>query len=815
MKNRLFEFLGLLAFLNLFCFNLTLAKEFNFQVSEIQISENGNRFIGNKRGLISTNDGTKIFADSFDYDNLQNILTLNGNVEINDRKNDLIINAPTILYKKNEEKIITNGITKALISSKYTFNSEDIIFDRKEMILESQKKSFIVDNLNNTYEIEEFKYLLNEELLKAKNIILENRIAKNKDNSDKFIINSGFFDLKNQKYITKDIAVKFHKNIFNRSDNDPRIYASSATKDENLIYFDNIIFTSCKENDNCPPWSLKAKKVTHDKNKKQLIYDNAVLQIYDFPVLYFPKFFHPDPTVKRQSGFLKPLLNKSNILGSSFQIPYYSVISDDKDLTFKPTLFNQNLIMLQNEFRFKGQNSSFITDFGLTRGYKSSSVSDAKKNINHLFAKLNLDLNLEKYFNSDLSMKIEKTNNDSYLKVFEGNLANTSILPSSAETLESEIKLDLLSDSYSLTTGANLYEKLQYERNDRYQYILPYYEFSKNFFENSKLGYVDFKSTGDNTLQNTNNLKSKIVNDISYRSYDIFSNFGVVNNFSLHLKNLNTIAKNDDRYISKPQTKIMSLAEFSASYPLIKSNENYNNNLTPKISLRSNPGKMINYSTEIKKINYNNIFDINRLSLDDTFESGNSLTAGIDFKRQDISNINRYFEFKIASVIRNSEENDIPSSSTLNKENSNFFGSMNLNLDNFIGLKYDFSINNNLDSLDYNSLEVSLNKNKFFITSNYLEENGSIGTEHVMENSIGYTLDENNLIKYSTRRNKKIDLTEYYNFIYQYKNDCLTAGIEYKKTFYNDRDLKPNEDLMFSITLFPLTTIEQKFGQNF
>ena len=241
MKNRIFKFLGLLAFLNIFFFNLTLAKEFSFQVSEIQISENGNQFIGNKRGLISTNDGTKIFADSFEYDNFKNILTLNGNVEIKDKKNDLIINAPTILYKKNEEKIITNGITKAIISSKYIFNSEDIIFDRKEIMLESQKKSFIVDNLNNSYEVEEFKYFLNEELLKAKNIILENKIRKNDDNSDKFIINSGFFDLKNQKYITKDIAVKFHKNIFNRSDNDPRIYASSATKDENLIYFDKII----------------------------------------------------------------------------------------------------------------------------------------------------------------------------------------------------------------------------------------------------------------------------------------------------------------------------------------------------------------------------------------------------------------------------------------------------------------------------------------------------------------------------------------------------------------------------------------------
>ena len=62
---------------------------------------------------------------------------------------------------------------------------------------------------------------------------------------------------------------------------------------------------------------LKAKKIKHDKNKKQLIYENAILKIYDIPVFYFPKFFHPDPTVKRQSGFLKPQLNNSNILGSS------------------------------------------------------------------------------------------------------------------------------------------------------------------------------------------------------------------------------------------------------------------------------------------------------------------------------------------------------------------------------------------------------------------------------------------------------------------------------------------------------------------
>ena len=54
------------------------------------------------------------------------------------------------------------------------------------------------------------------------------------------------------------------------------------------------------------PWSIEAKEIKHDKNKKQLIYDNALLKVYNIPVLYFPKFFHPDPSVKRQSG-LKPI----------------------------------------------------------------------------------------------------------------------------------------------------------------------------------------------------------------------------------------------------------------------------------------------------------------------------------------------------------------------------------------------------------------------------------------------------------------------------------------------------------------------------
>ena len=61
-------------------------------------------------------------------------------------------------------------------------------------------------------------------------------------------------------------------------------------------------------------------------------------------------------------------------------------------------------------------------------------------------------------------------------------------------------------------------------------------------------------------------------------------------------------------------------------------------------------------------------------------------------------------------------------------------------------------------------------------------------------NKTSYSLDESKSLNFSTRKNLKTDLTEFYNLMYQYKNDCL-ADIEYNKEYYNDRDIKPSESV--------------------
>ena len=80
----------ILIFLALFNFSLIekaySAEQFNFNVTEIEILEDGNLFKGIKRGTISSDAGIIINADYFEYNKLLNQLKAQGNVKIIDTK---------------------------------------------------------------------------------------------------------------------------------------------------------------------------------------------------------------------------------------------------------------------------------------------------------------------------------------------------------------------------------------------------------------------------------------------------------------------------------------------------------------------------------------------------------------------------------------------------------------------------------------------------------------------------------------------------------------------------------------------------------
>ena len=791
--------------------------QFNFDVTEAEILDDGNIFKGTKGGTATSADGLTITADNFEYNKVLNILNAFGKVQIKDTPNDQIILSDKIIYIRNEEKIITKGETKAIIDSNYNFLSSDVIFQRGKMILSSENKSTLTDKNLNLYEFKNFEYLIDKKILKANNLRITTNYSKSEDQKDIYEFESGFFNLGNDNFIAKDTKIKIKKNIFDNTDNDPRIQGVSSKKEGDITIINKATFTSCKirEDDDCPPWSINAQKITHDNKKKQLIYKNALLKIYDIPVLYFPKFFHPDPSVKRQSGLLQPRLNNSETLGSSLLLPYFHVLSDSKDITFKPTIFDSDIYMFQNEYRAEKKDSSFIIDLGHTAGYQSSK-DNKKKSIAHIFSNFKLDLGLDKFNESKLEVSLEKVTNDTYLKVFESSLIDIDkkIKPSSQSQLASNLKLDLSHNKFNFETGMSSYETLGGLNSDKYQYILPYYELDIPQLKINEYGKYSFSSRGSNNLKNTNNLSSSITNNLNFITKNFISFNGIINKFGIYFKNTNKVGKKVSTLKNNPQINLMNILNFESSYPLIKIDDDYYNSFTPKLSFRINPTDMKNYKNEDRKINTSNIFSINRLGLDDTFEEGQSLTLGFDFKKESLNDINKFFKFKIASVLRDTDEELIPSNSTLGQKSSNIFGASNFNFSKYFNLDYNFALDNDTETFEYNSVGLNFNYERISSNFDFIEENGKMGDSNALENTTKIDFNDNNYLTFKTRRNRKINLTEFYDLVYEYKNDCLTAGIKYKKTYYQDRDYKPKEDLLFTITLYPLTQYEQKVDDN-
>ena len=872
MKNKYFNIISVLL-INFFLMSYSYSSDqFSFDVTNIEILENGNIFKGSNKGIIKSDDGVIITADSFEYNKILNILTArgnveiedtiqnysifsesivykkneeiiiskgnskaqynngreikadnfeyfklsnilnaNGNVEIKDINQDIIIYAQDIFYEINKDKLFTKGLTNSKIQSKYSFQSKNVKFLLEKNEISSKEKTTIKDiNNNQLLSLSSFLYLIKEELVKGNNITFVSNFGL--PESDKAFFSNAIIDLKNQNFISKDPSIDLNNNAFGNPENNPRLKGVSAKKNDNLITIKKGIFTSCNSDKKCPPWSLQANKIKHDSNKKQLIYENAILKVYDLPILYFPKFFHPDPSVIRQTGFLKPQLNNSNILGNSLTLPYYYVSAINKDLTITPTIFDSNTQMLQTEFRIVEENSSLITDLGFTKGYKSKFLNKTK-NINHIFGEYNKNLNLENFNSSSLSLNFEKISNDTYLKVFENNIISNRLKPKNSDKLKNELEVNLDHNKFDFNIGIQAFEDLQKKNSDRYQYVFPYYNYSSILSDNFLNGSLSFNSNGTNDLKETNNLRSKVINDLSFRSYNFITNHGIKNNINFNLKNLNSVGKNDDEYKSSPQLELMGDVEFQSNIPLIKRTVKYNNYLTPKFSLRYSPNDMKSYTDSERFINTDNIFSNNRIGADDTLEAGESLTIGLNYKKEKIMNINRYFEIKLATVFRKNEENFIPKTTTLNKKNSNIFGSISNNLNENIILDYNFAINNDYNTFEYNNLSASFNINNFFTKLSFIEESGEMGSSNSLENIFEYNVDKNNFISFKTRRNRKINLTEYYDLVYEYKIDCLTAGIKYNKTYYEDRDLKPSENIYFTITLFPLTSFQQNLSQ--
>ena len=791
MKNKLIILLSLL-------FNTVLFAENIFIESKnISIDKNKELSIFKNEVFIRTEENNTIKSEYAEYDKTKGFIKVEKNVIAKDKQNN-IIETQYAEYDEIKKIFKSIGPTKVITTEKYIIEGTNIVFDNNKNHISSNEKTIITDQDNNKIYLDNFSYLTKNNIFKSIGFIQIEDV-----NNNKYEFSQIYIDTKKKEILGTDSKSYMNDNSLKfNEDNKPRIFANSVKINNEKSLFNKSVFTLCgyRENDKCPPWSIQASKMLHDNKKKTIFYNNAVIKIYDIPVFYIPRLSHPDPSVDRRSGFLPPTLSSSKNLGSGLTVPYFWAVNDDKNLTFTNKLYSTEHPLVLGEYHQAFKNSNLLTDFGYTKGFKNENLKKKLGDKSHFFTKYVRNFNTKNNSENSLNITAQNVSNDKYLKLYK---IESNLVDYNTSTLENSIDFTQESNDIFFGFNTSVYETLKDSYVDKYEYIYPEITLNKNLLNSGKIGSIDLQTNYKTHKYDTNKLSNFFVNDFDWKFRDINFKSGLKGKILGNVRNINYETKNIDLYKNDTTSEAYGALGYLSELNLQKNNKGANHLLKPKLLLRYSPGSM-RQETSGSRLNPINAFNLKRLDNINNYETGLTSTVGFDYK---IKKQNNEFDFSVAQIINEKENKKMASKTSLDEKLSDLVGSASYDVNQKVSLNYNFAIDQNYNDFNYNEVGTTLNFNPIKIDFNYLQENEHIGNQEYFKTKIDVAKNKDGILSFETKRNLVTNSAEFYNLSYEYLNDCLRAGLVYRREFYNDSEIEPENSLMFKITLTPFGNI--------
>ena len=450
MNNKIF-IIVIIFFQFLFIIKI-FSKEIQFNANEIEVINNGNETIAKNGAAYVEKDKISVKGSIIRYIKDESFLIVNEGV-IKKIDNNLEITSEVIEYRIDQSNLyLKDNVQITDISNNLKINTNEINYNLVEQKIESSTNSELKDNLGNIYQASEFEYNIEDKVIKLKDLkVLD--VEKNT-----FKIEIAFLDLEKKELIAKDVGLNFK--ISENSENEPRLKGRSLISNDENTTVKKGTFTFCKKREKCPPWEMSAEEIRHDKKKKTIYYKNASLKIYDKKIFYFPKFFHPDPTVDRQSGFLTPRIQDNSTTGLSFNLPYFIALAENKDITLSPRFFAGDKLLIQSEFRQKNKDSDHVIDL-------SQYISSGENTKGHVFYNLDKNFKNDNFDEIEFNIQLEQVSDETYLKAYKIE----SPIINNTSNLTNTVGINLINENVSLNTNLDIYEDLSKQDSDKYEYV--------------------------------------------------------------------------------------------------------------------------------------------------------------------------------------------------------------------------------------------------------------------------------------------------------------------------------------------------------
>ena len=531
-------------------------------------------------------------------------------------------------------------------------------------------------------------------------------------------------------------------------------YANDDKEMENAVYSPCDV---CTGKD--PLWQLKAKKIKHDAKNKNVYYDHAFLELKGVPVFYTPFLSHPDPTVKRRSGFLIPNIASSSYLGAAVQPKYFWNISDHEDLLLDPIFSTDKGLIFSgkyNKYTYRGDltaEGSFMRD------------DDKDETRGNIFAKGRYEVN--DYWVADMDVNYASDRN--YLK-------DMSLDKQDDAWLTSSLKMQGFDNRNYASIESYYYQLLSY---DMKEYDEPVVLPLMNYENISDVGpYGAYTKTNLNFAsiyreEETHTQRFSMINSwvLPYTS-PYGEKYRMVASVKSDLYYVDNYLNPEGEEFTGGVARIFPQLGLEWKLPFIRASETSRQILEPTVVAVLAPNdsnmtdKIPNEDSQDFELDDSNVLDIDRYAGYDRNDTGSRVSYGFNWSSYgDITGRTSAFLAQSYYFDKNETLNNVSSKDLNEKEGhlSDYVGRVYARPNDYFDLNYRFRVDKDDFELTYSELSTSIGPQilNAYISYIYLQDNSNSSLIENSERKELYTALRSKLTKnWSVSIYNRQDLTD-------------------------------------------------------
>ncbi len=573
------------------------------------------------------------------------------------------------------------------------------------------------------------------------------------------------------------------------------------------------VYSPCKicEGQKRPPvWQIKAAKVIHKEDEKTIVYKNAVLEVFGLPIAYLPYLSHPDPTVKRRSGFLVPEVGSSSFLGAKVQIPYYFALAPNRDITFAPLFTTKEGVAFFGEYRQRTRSGQYALSGSVTRVDERDDFNEKTgRRIfrGHIFGNGRFRISDNTRWGFDAAW----TGDDTYLRRYG---------VSEAETLTSRLFVEHFAGRSYGAISAYAFQGLRIEDvAGQTPFVLPMAEYSYV----GKPGWLGGRfgmDAGLVVLQRTAGADTRRASlDVNWQM-PMVSRFGALTRITARIAG--DLYYTDGVYrpsdlITPPSVtrtnvtgRLVPQLVIDSRLPLIRRGPHITQIIEPIVSIiaapdTGNPADIPNEDSQSFQFDVSNLFRANRFTGRDRFDSGSRVNYGLRYALNAADGTG--LDLLVGQSYRLSDRGPVPALAGLDRRLSDFIARLQLTLGETVELIHRLRLDRHSLALRRTEVDLVLTPGSRlrldlgFLDINNKSDDPLRPDRREVRAAMRLRLAPNWWASGRFIRN----LDRHHNILAEggvfYRDDCIDLGLTIRRDFTADRELQPSTSVILRLKL--------------